>query len=79
MTKIAHMDNVNAVAAIVWKIGNVTDFAEVDGILYTLASDAVVRVNDIDSGLNAARVLYPSFAAAHAGYVAAVAAAVKAS
>lgn len=59
--------------AILAKIGNVVASVEIDGILYTVAADAIVRTNDIDSGLNIARVSYPSMVKAESAYADAVA------
>ena len=41
---------------IIKAIGNVLEANEIDGILYTLAADAIVRTNDMDSGMNIARI-----------------------
>jgi hypothetical protein len=59
------MTNNNA-AEVVAKIGNVAEVEIVDGVIYTLAHDAVVRVNDADTGLIVHRVTCRSFDAAAA-------------
>tara|TARA_R110000822_G_scaffold33493_3_gene95477 strand:- start:9651 stop:9917 length:267 start_codon:yes stop_codon:yes gene_type:complete len=55
-------------AAITAKIGNVVSSTEIDGVLFTLAADAVVRSNDLDLGLLVGRTNYPAQAQAEAGY-----------
>ena len=55
-------------AAITAKIGNVVSSTEIGGVLFTLAADAVVRVNDLDLGLLVGRTNYPAQAQAEAGY-----------
>jgi len=60
-------------AAITTKIGNVVSSTEIDGVLFTLSADAVVRVNDLDLGLLVGRTNYPAQAKAEAGYAALVA------
>ena len=59
--------------AILDAIGNVVAMAAVDGVLFTLSADAVVRVHDLDSGQLVGRTTYPTQAAAKAGCAAVVA------
>jgi D-tyrosyl-tRNA(Tyr) deacylase len=66
------------VAKVLEAIGNVVESAEVGGVLYTLAADRVVRVNDADTGLIVHRHSYPLFSQAEAAYRGAVADARKA-
>ena len=47
-------------AAILDKIGNVVSSTEIDGVLFTLSADAVVRVHDLDSGQLVGRTTYPT-------------------
>jgi hypothetical protein len=54
-------------------IGNVVESAVVGGVLYTLASDAIVRVNDEDTGYVVNRIKFASFDRAKAAYHKAVA------
>lgn len=54
-------------------IGNVLEAHEIDGVLFTLAADAVIRTNDIDTGFIVARLQYRSQAAAAAAFATAVA------
>ena len=58
--------------AILDKIGNVVSMAVVDGVLFTLSADAVVRVHDLDSGQLVGRTTYPTQAQAKAGCAALV-------
>lgn len=57
-------------------IANVVEAHEIDGVLFTLSADAVIRTNDIDSGFIVARIAYPSIEAAKAAFDAEVAKAV---
>ena len=59
-------------AAVLDKIGNVVSSTEIDGVLFTLASDAVVRVHDLDSGQLVGRTTYPTQSQAKAGCAALV-------
>jgi len=59
-------------AAIVDKIGNVVGMVEIDGVLFTLSADAVVRVHDVESGQLVGRTTYPTQALAEAGSAAVV-------
>jgi hypothetical protein len=61
--------NTQVIAA---KIGNVVASVEIDGVLFTLSADAVVRVNDLDLGLLVGRTNYPAQKQAEAGYAALV-------
>lgn len=54
--------------AIINAIGNVVDFAEIDGVLFTLSADAQVRMNDVDSAILVTRTACPSQAKAEACY-----------
>jgi hypothetical protein len=62
-------------ATLTAKIGNVIEIAEIGGVFYTLAADAVVRVNDADEGDNVSCVRCPSMAIAAILYAETVAAA----
>lgn len=62
---------------VIAKIGNVVEAVEVDDVLFTLASDAIVRVNDADTGENIARIAHTSQANAAAAYAVLVAKAKK--
>lgn len=66
------MMNHMSASDILAKIGNVVASAEVDGVLFTLAADAALRVNDLDSGLLVSLVRYRSQASAESGYAALV-------
>ena len=59
-------------AAILDKIGNVVSSTEIDGVLFTLSADAVVRVHDLDSGQLVGRTTYPTQSQAKAGCAALV-------
>jgi hypothetical protein len=54
-------------------IGNVVESALIGGVLYTLAADAIVRVNDEDTGYVVNRVKFTSFENAKVAYEKAVA------
>jgi hypothetical protein len=68
------MANANAlmVAKVLGAIGNVVESAEIGGVLYTLAVDRVVRVNDADTGDIVYRIQYPTYERAEAAYSKAV-------
>jgi DNA-directed RNA polymerase subunit H (RpoH/RPB5) len=70
-------DKMNA-AAIAAKIGNVIEMVEINGVVYTLAADAVVRVNDADEGEYIHCVRCTSMAQAAAIYAETIATAAKA-
>lgn len=59
--------------AIIAAIGNVVDYVEVDGVLFSLSADANVRMNDIDSAILVTRTACASQAQAEAYYAALVA------
>lgn len=54
-------------------IGNVVESALIGGVLYTLSADAIVRVNDEDTGYVVNRVKFTSFDNAKVAYEKAVA------
>ena len=54
-------------------IGNVVEANEINGVLFTLSADAVIRTNDVDEGEMIARKNFSSFEAAKAAYAVAVA------
>jgi hypothetical protein len=54
-------------------IGNTVQIVEVDGAIYSLALDRVVRVNDADTGEIVHRISYPTMEGAAASYRRAVA------
>lgn len=49
-------------------IGNAVESVEIDGVLFTLSADGVVRTNDIDTGFLVDRIAYPTQARAKAAY-----------
>jgi hypothetical protein len=53
---------------IIAAIGNVVEAVEINGVLFTLSADAVIRTNDADEGEMIARINYPTLAAAKAVY-----------
>jgi hypothetical protein len=56
------------VAKVLEAIGNVVESAEVGGVLYTLAADRILRVNDADTGAIVHRIQYPTYERADAAY-----------
>lgn len=55
--------------AVIAAIGNVVSWQEIDGVIYSLSADAVIRVNDADTGFNVHRVQFGSMEAAEAKFV----------
>lgn len=70
------MTNTNR-ADVIAAIGNTIAAVEIDSVIYSLAADAVVRVNDADTGFCVNRIAYPSMSKAVAAYNKAVADAEK--